>query len=340
MDISTVAWPSTARSMTSACVGISIVNYRSVDDTAALLDDIGRFDGALRVRVVVVDNSACEMPTAAARLRRLCESMPYACEYLPGPNLGYAAGTNAAIASLAGSEVDAVWVLNADVRLLPSSAAALADALVASRGAARVFATNVRDPVSGDVRAAISALDLLTTRTRVGAPTAPARARRWSIAFPEGYSFLVTRSALTRLQSLDDNLFLFYEEAELMTRASWYGIGVEALPGVVVEHHRGATTGSMAALTGRSHVTIYHASRSCVLFYRRHHPWLLVNCVVARALQGAHLVLAARPALALAVVRGIVSGLSRDPSPSSRVTVAAGRPLGAGTAARAIGLSD
>ena len=309
--------------MTSPFVGISIVSYRSVDDTRELLDDIGRFDGPLRLRVVVVDNSAHEMPLAGARLRRLCESVPYACEYVPGRNLGYAGGTNVAIASLACSDVDAVWVLNADVRLIASSAAALAAGLIASRGSARVFATNVRDPVSGDVRAAISALDLLTTRTRVGAPAAPVRAARWSIAFPEGYSFLVTRSALTRLQSLDDSLFLFYEEAELMSRASWYGIGVEALPGVVVEHHRGATTGSTAALTSRSHVTIYHATRSCVLFYRRHHPWLLANCVVARALQGAHLVLAARPALALAVVRGIVSGLSRDPSPSSTVTVVA-----------------
>lgn len=301
--------------MTSPSVGISIVNYRSVDDTAALLDDIGRFDASLRVRVVVVDNSAHEMPAAAARLRRLCESMPYDCEYLPARNLGYAGGTNAAIAALARSGVDAVWVLNADVRLPPASAAALAHGLTASQGTARVLATSVRDPASGELRVAISAIDLFTTRTRRDGPGTYSKAGRRHTSFPEGYSFLITRSALSELHSLDDRLFLFYEEAELMTRASWYGIGVAALPGVVVEHNRGVATGSTAALTSRSPATLYHASRSCVLFYRRHHKWLLVNCVVARALQAAHLALAARPALALAVVRGILSGLEHDPSP-------------------------
>lgn len=301
--------------MMSPSVGISIVNYRSVDDTAALLDDIGRLDSSLRVCVVVVDNSAYEMTTAGARLRRLCESMPFECEYLQSRNLGYAGGTNAAIAALAGSEVDAVWVLNPDVRLAPSSAAALAHGLTASRGAARVFATNVRDPVSGELRAAISVIDLFTTRTRVGAPGTHAKTARWHTPFPEGYSFLITRAALSKLRSLDDSLFLFYEEAELMTRAAWYGIAVEALPGVVVEHNRGVATGSSAALPGRSHATLYHASRSCVLFYRRHHPWLLVNCVAARSLHAARLVLAVRPALALAVLRGIFSGLTAEREP-------------------------
>jgi N-acetylglucosaminyl-diphospho-decaprenol L-rhamnosyltransferase len=300
--------------MTPPSVGISIVNYRSVDDTERLLDDVSSFTGALRVRVVVVDNSAYELPSAAARLRHRCESMPYDCHYLPGRNLGYAGGTNAAIALLARSDVDAVWVLNADIRLVPSSAVALADGLAASRGMARVFATNLRDPVSGEVRAAISAIDLFTTRTRVGAPATLAKRGPWRTTFPEGYSFLLTRLALAKLQFLDDSLFLFYEEAELMTRASWWGIDVEALPGVVVEHNRGVATGSAAALSRRSHVTLFHASRSCVLFYRRHHRWLLFNCVVARALQAAHLALAARPAPALAVVRGILSGLSRNPS--------------------------
>lgn len=300
--------------MTKPSIGISIVNYGSVDDTERLLDDVGQFTGYLRVRVVVVDNSAYEMPTAAARLRSLCESTPYDCEYLPGGNLGYAGGSNAAIVSLARSDVDAVWVLNADTRLVPCSAAALADGLIASRGMARVFATNLRDPVSGSVRPAVSAIDLFTTRTRVGAPASHAKPAHWRTAFPEGYSFLITRLALAKLQFLDDSLFLFYEEAELMTRASWYGIGVEVLPGVVVEHNRGVATGSGSALAGRSHVTLYHASRSCVLFYRRHHRWLLLNCVLARALQAAHLALVARPAPAFAVVRGILSGLSHNRS--------------------------
>jgi N-acetylglucosaminyl-diphospho-decaprenol L-rhamnosyltransferase len=304
--------------VTSPSVGISIVNYRSADHTRELLDDIGRFEASLRVCVVVVDNSACEMPAAGASLRRLCESMPFDCEYLPGRNLGYAGGTNAAIAALAGDDVDAVWVLNADVRLVPSCAPALARGLNASRGTARVFATNVRDPVSGQLRAAISVMDLLTTRTLVGAPGRHTKAARWRTRFPEGYSFLITRPALTQLQSLDDSLFLFYEEAELMTRASRYGIGVEALPGVVVEHTRGVATGSTAPLATRPHVTLYHASRSCVLFYRRHYPWLLVNCVVARGLQAAGLGLAARPSLALAVLRGILSGLSATPSRGGR----------------------
>lgn len=291
-------------------IGISIVNYRSLDATRSLLGDIADFDAYVDLSVVVVDNSAYELPVASRTLRGVCDSVTYRCEYLPKDNLGYAAGTNAAIAALAGSDVDGVWVLNSDVRLDPSGAAALCEGLSNSREAARVFATTLRDPVSGVCRPGISGINLLTTTTGIAGAGTIRKAPRWYTIFPEGYSFIMTRAALALLQHLEDNHFLFYEEVELMTRASRCGIGVDVLPGVLVEHTGGVATGSIAAISDRSLGTLYHVSRSCVLFYGKHHPYLLVNCVLARCLQAVQLCVARKPALAMAVLRGVLAGLS------------------------------
>lgn len=291
-------------------IGISIVNYGSIEDTRSLLGDIARFHEHVGLSVVIVDNSAYEDTAASRTLRHICESMDYSCEYLPRRNLGYAGGTNVALAALAGSDVDAVWVLNADVRLDASGAEALSKGLAANRGVARIFATTLRDSVSGVLRPGISVIHVLTTRTKIARVGKSLARSRWQTAFPEGYSFIITRPALALLQQLDDDLFLFYEEAELMTRASCHGIGLGVLPGVVVEHLRGIVTGSTAAVAERPLNTLYHASRSCVLFYRRHYPYLMANCVLARCLQAVQLCVAARPALGAAVMKGILAGLS------------------------------
>lgn len=106
-------------------VGAIVVTYNSADVIADCLKALRHaLEGVARSVVVVADNASddgtCELVAGTAPNARLLRL---------DRNGGYAAGLNAGATAIAGVDVDALLVLNADVSLAPGSVQALFDAL-------------------------------------------------------------------------------------------------------------------------------------------------------------------------------------------------------------------
>jgi GT2 family glycosyltransferase len=107
----------------SAAVAATVVTHNSADVIIDCLTSLDRaFDGVGRWRLVVVDNASSDDTCA-----RVACTAPDAELLRRAENGGYAAGFNAAAA--VAPDVDALLVLNADVRLASGSVRALVDAL-------------------------------------------------------------------------------------------------------------------------------------------------------------------------------------------------------------------
>jgi N-acetylglucosaminyl-diphospho-decaprenol L-rhamnosyltransferase len=284
-----------------AILGVAIVNYHSSADVHELIGTLAgcAVDDALTVLVAVVDNSEQPDDLAPALDRAAAAGFPTTLISGKG-NVGYAAGNNLAASWLLAEGADVIWVLNPDTRVEPCDLRRV----VALAGSGRAVAATMR-PGAG--LADTGSLDLWTGRS-AAVPGATADRRR--VAYAAGHSLVVTGAAWRELDGLNERYFLFYEEADLALRCRRRGIPITHLPGVSVVHGRGASTGASDDLRRKSTVTYYHASRSCMIFFRAHRPWRLPVALAARTAYAARVLVAAGPRPAAAVLRGALSGLS------------------------------
>src|SRR5688572_7539823 len=104
-----------------AHVLVIIVTYNSEEVVAECLTSLaGAWSGSTRWSVVVVDNDSTDGTEGVVR-----SVAPHATFVRLDRNRGYAAGINAGVAAGLADDVDAVLVLNPDVRLDPGAGAAL-----------------------------------------------------------------------------------------------------------------------------------------------------------------------------------------------------------------------
>jgi len=273
-------------------VGIAIVNYRTAEDTDGLVRSIvARNTGtATPVAIALVDNSAQQAQLAATV--ELATRNDIRCRLIAGHgNVGYAAGNNLAGRWLLDIGADVIWVLNPDTRLERGTPGQALDLL---RFADRAVAATAAQPV---------AVDLWTGRSGPGL----ASARR--LPYVAGHSLLATRKAWEDLDGFSEDFFLFYEEADLAVRCAGLGIPTTTVPELVVSHAGGRATGARTDLRRKSRTAYFHASRSCMVFFRKHYPARLPMALAARLLYAGKVLLVAGPAAATAIVRGAIAGL-------------------------------
>lgn len=182
--------------------------------------------------VTIVDNSSAPETRALAERRGAV--------YIdPGANLGFGAGVNVALASLAerGLDGDDVLLLNPDARISAEGIAAMHAALHDRPSLAAVGATQT-EPGSGE-------------RVRVWWPF-PSPARAWIDAlglgrfdraqgFAIGSVLLLRAEAVAQVGLFDEQFFLYAEEVDWQKRARDAGWGIAVAP--VTATHVGAGTG-------------------------------------------------------------------------------------------------
>ncbi|MDG4802576.1 glycosyltransferase [Micromonospora sp. WMMD980] len=282
-------------------LGIAVVDYRSAADTAGLVRSIvaHHHDPDLRVAVALVDNGDRRAPLE--EVADLARRHGLLARVLHGHgNVGYAAGNNLAARWLRDAGADVIWVLNPDARITGGSLASAARLGAGDDGCA-IGATAYRDG-GGTVRPDLGAVDLWTGRSgRSAGPRA--------LTYVAGHSVLLTRAAFDGLGGFGEEFFLFYEEADLAVRSARLGVPVRVVADLLVTHAGGGATGASADLRAKSLLTWFHASRSCMIFFRRHYPRRLPVAVAARLLYAGRALLAAGPAAAGAVLRGTAAGL-------------------------------
>ena len=291
----------------SGLLGISIVNYRSAGDTGCLIRSIvtGRATGPQatgpRIAIAIVDNS-----DQAAELSEIAGSAERAGVTVRGiaghGNVGYAAGNNLAATWLLAEGADVIWVLNPDTRIAGGVLASALDVLHA--GDRAIGATASVAPGGGPD---LGMVDLWTGQS--GRPPAGGVPGSSKLVYAAGHSLLVTRRAWQDLGGFSEDFFLFYEEADIALRAARLGIPTTAVPDLAVEHTGGVATGATADMAAKSTTTYFHASRSCIIFFRKHYRHRVPFAAAARLGYAAKALLARRPDAATAVIRGTVAGL-------------------------------
>jgi GT2 family glycosyltransferase len=283
-------------------IGVSVVNYHTADAVLALVTSLTRCrrDGGVTVLIALVDNS--EAPQDLGPAIGTAAAAGMRAQVIGGHgNLGYAAGNNLGAEWLLDNGADLVWILNPDTRVAPCDLKAMARL---SSGDPAVGVTTRTDSGRPD----LGAINLWTGRSGAALAGVPAPAR---LGYAAGHSVVLTRGAWLKLGGLSPAYFLFYEEADLAVRCRQFEIPMLTLSEVSVDHDGGQSTGATADLRRKSSLTYFHASRSCMIFFRRHYPLRLPVAVVARLAYAVRVLVAAGPVSAGAVLRGLVNGLTR-----------------------------
>ncbi|MHB1784793.1 MAG: glycosyltransferase family 2 protein [Acidimicrobiales bacterium] len=293
-------------------LAIIIVTYRSSEQLHLCLSSIAASTShGIDLRIIVVDNSAYETTHKENTQAVLGSSWPFPVDYLPqGDNLGYAKGNNVGFAYAQSQGCDFLWVLNPDVRLCPGALGALANALRGGEGADDAGLWGTMDgrmgyPYTPD----LGRLNILTTQTSE-LSRMPAKRNRNYLVFPSGHSLVLRAHVFAQLGGFCEEYFLFYEEADLVLRAASQKIPFSVLASVAVIHDQGGSTGSQAPLRFRSEETLFHACRSCALFYRKHFVFLLPIVCVSRLARAVKMTMQGKPRSGLAVIKGLIAGLT------------------------------
>ena len=264
--------PQTSRSSVShsddsgSRCAVLIVNYFSHARVKDLLSDLANDPDAKSMVVSVLDNSVDAEEAESLRLDvKDCEGgFASAVVSISTDNLGYAGGNNRAFtAATMRAEFDVVVVVNPDLRIAAGSVLPLIEIARDEPGTIVVPESIHR---SG-IRDGRGAIHLITSRSRQLLVSDSVDERKW-LTYPGGHFFAINRERWEWLNGLSEDFFLYGEEADLMLRASQAGMTVRSSEDLRVDHETGGTTGSS---NGRkSAVTMYNASRSAVLLFRKH----------------------------------------------------------------------
>lgn len=235
-------------------IAIVIVTYNSAEVLGGCLASLAAgCDGVALVDVAVADNLSADRSVAVTEeFAATAPDLPVRVVQLHR-NGGYAAGINAAVATFDLDALDAVLVLNPDIRLRPGSVAALAAALDAPGRAITVpRLVNPDGSLQPSLRRHPSVVRALAESllggpraARLGAATAEliTEPRTYTHAGPAvwatGAAMLVSARAARALGPWDESLLLYSEETDFALRAAGAGWHLWYTPDAVFEHLAG-----------------------------------------------------------------------------------------------------
>lgn len=266
-------------------VAVVVITYNSADQLGTCLDALqAGCAGVDLIDVIVADNLSRDASVDVAKQPR---DIPVRVVQL-GRNGGYAAGVNAAVASIT-APVDAVLVLNPDITTHPGSVAPLAHAL-ASRGCA-ITVPKLLNPdgslqpslryeptlgraaaeavLGGRLACRLGAGELIVDEHRYTTPT--------QAAWATGAAMLISTSAAADIGPWDESFLLYGEETEYALRAADRGWELWYEPMSVMDHIGGEQTLTDARL--HALLTVNRVR----LYRRRHGPVAagIYQCVIA-----------------------------------------------------------
>ncbi|NGN93044.1 glycosyltransferase family 2 protein [Nocardioides sp. KC13] len=256
-------------------IAVVVVTYNSAH---LLADLVGSLPGGLTGlgwRLVIADNASADDTVTVAR--RLA---PQATVVETGRNGGYAAGINAGVAAaFAGDrDLDAVLVLNPDVRLEPGCAAALAREIGPGVGVAVPHLVDAEGRLIESMRGAPNLVrafaDAVVGANRAGRVrwageivASPAEYERaQDTDWAEGSTQLISAACWRACGPWDESYFLYSEETEFHLRARDRGFRVRYVPAARAVHLGGESTTSpgLWALLVANRVRLFTARRGRV----------------------------------------------------------------------------
>src|SRR3954466_9706279 len=236
-------------------VGIVLLNWNGWEGTCVCLTSVRQLQYG-DFETIVVDNGSSD--NSPAHIRRMFAEVTI---IEAGKNLGFAGGCNRGIRHALSQGCDFVWLLSNDTTVDPEALQALVDKAHA-------------DPDLGAVGSAIYCMEdaqrlqawgggyinFWLGRSRHFLSPAPDE----SVDFITGASMLITRDAIKSIGLLDEEFFMYWEDADYcfrLRKASWK-VGVAG--GSRVLHKGSASVGKGSAKLDR------YFNASAVRFFNKH----------------------------------------------------------------------
>jgi len=218
-------------------VSVVIVTYRSEKFIKPLLDSLKKGAGKLNIEVVIVDNYGQDQTLKLARQHSLKPKTIQS-----KTNLGFAKGVNRALKHTTGQYI---FLLNPDCRLVGSCLGQLVNFAQKQKtlGAVAprlIFPNNKPQPSVMNLPSIWHAFqEYFLGRQGSFNKYLPNKISQVEVAVMA--AFLIPRSVINQLGSLDERFFLYYEDIEFCRRLKKANLLIYYLPRAKVKHHHGAS---------------------------------------------------------------------------------------------------
>jgi GT2 family glycosyltransferase len=252
-------------------VWIIVLNWNGARDTIACVESCRALQYPAR-RILVVDNGSHDGSEDVLRDR-----WPDVDFLQTGANLGYAGGNNAGIRYALARGAAHVWLLNNDARVAPDCLTHLVesverDSRVGIAGSKVYYLDRPTVLWSAgatlDLEAGGAVRHIGGNREDDGAHDAPA-----SVDYVPGCSLMVRRETLAAIGLLDEQYFLYFEDADFCYRARRAGWTVRYEPRAKVWHREGSRKDGLYSAT-----FIYYFLRNRLYLVRRFAPGRMWRC--------------------------------------------------------------
>ena len=219
-------------------LSIITVTYNSEKNIAALLDSIYKERTKLTLEVIVVDNQSADASVDVAKKHKIKSTV-----IRMATNAGFSAAVNHAI-SLATGEY--YLFLNPDTVVLPGALKKLLD-FARDTSPLGAVAPRLLNP-DGQPQASVYKFPTITNaikhyffncRTCFNKYLPDNRIQKVEVAVMA--AFLIPRTTIAQVGSLDERFFLYYEDVEFCRRLKAAKLPIYYLPGAKVKHVHGAS---------------------------------------------------------------------------------------------------
>lgn len=269
--------------MTNPSVYIVTVHYGQVETTKRCLDAISKIIGD---PYVIVSNNDCteDGENIKRHIKKLGKKLQ--CEVIQNKtNRGFAAGCNAGIKIAIKQKANYVWLLNNDTETNPNALQALYKC--AQKHPHTILGSTIIDksaPTKIQVAGGATFNRWLTTIRYKHAGyqlnerhTLPSP----QIDYVHGASMFIPATIFIKSGLLNESHFLYYEELDFCTTGSTLGYKMKWCRESLVLHQGGAATKSKeGSNTPPQALSVYHNSRSILIYYRNHHK-IYIPLIVA-----------------------------------------------------------
>jgi len=236
-------------------VAIVVLNWNGSNDTQMCLSSLRQLNYD-NYEVIVVDNGSSD-----DSVDRIGSDFPEVTLMETGENQGFAGGCNRGISHALSNSADFVWLLNNDTIVDPDALRRLVDKAQQDRRIAAVGSAiySMEDPHRLEAWGG-GRVNFWLGHSRHFLAPVPDEA----IDFITGASMLISREALERVGLLDEQFFMYWEDADLCFRLRLLGWATYYCPLAGVTH---LTSRSSAHVPSESLVAFH---RSAFRYFRKH----------------------------------------------------------------------
>jgi len=259
--------------MTEPLVYILLLNWNSWKDTIECIESCRNLSYP-NFRLLIIDNGSSDGSELILR-----ERFPDIAFIQTGANLGFAGGNNAGIRYALERGADYVWLLNNDTVVEPDSLSALVQIAQADKTVGMVGSKIVYHGEPDLLWYAGAVVDSKKPYRPFHLGLNQRDRGQYDAACDTGYitgcSLLARREMIDAVGLLEDDLFLYFEDADWSARAKAAGWRLVYCPESLVYHKVSLSIGGAASPT-----LLYYTSRNRLYFVKRNFPEKLIGALL------------------------------------------------------------